>query len=210
MPGGNLVSNQTPTLLTGSTEASNAASVSVNYLRYVGNYPIWPALWLIVATVSAALAVTVHWYALGGLVVALIGLFLHWLKARIRFKHGDANPGVIISEKPLLLAVIGDLSTGGAPWPVIKILRVSPRQLAPLASTRGVKVPTAAVYSPPSNKDDTRWSDFDPVPLTCATDRHEDIQRAINSFTKEEWQVLAAGLKRLPQPPTVGLHSIRN
>jgi hypothetical protein len=61
-----------------------------------------------------------HFKAAFLLPVAL-SLLTFW-RAREHFWYGDINPAIVISLRPSLIAVYGDLSTGGAPFRVIKVL----------------------------------------------------------------------------------------
>jgi hypothetical protein len=171
-------------------------------------YPKWPALFALLAIASLPLALTLNpyfWIAFG---VGALLLFLHWLRAKMQFLHGDANPAAIVSSNPLLLAVLGDLSMNEGTYPVVKIQRLSRRALFPLEPVIGTKIPTIALYAPNKEGED-HWQDFMPKPVTCATNEPAEVERVLKSFSIDEWRLLSQYLKRVPQPFEPGLYPMR-
>ena len=85
----------------------------------------------------------------------------------------DSNLGVIISNKPLLLAVYTGLTKGYGSYRVIKIIEFKSKKRVRV----GAEIGTVSTYSRDdkdsflySNEDVPYWFNFYPLPVTYATD----------------------------------------
>jgi hypothetical protein len=131
-------------------EASNPAGIRISYLRYFCARP-GPILILFAVTAAiVAASVWLSWWILFGLALVLPVLAIYLLRIGAHFMHGCANPGVIVSERPCLVAVFTDLTRDGESfWPVIRIIRQPLARLGHEPVVRGGRVVTAAFYVPP-------------------------------------------------------------
>src|SRR5205823_4481753 len=105
------------------SRASNPGRVTVQLPVLAACYRARPILWAIGVLASVGLGIAGEWRC--ALAMALIvGLHFHRsvLIARERFWFGDVNPAAVISHDPDRIAVYGDLRTGHAAWPVVKVL----------------------------------------------------------------------------------------
>ena len=92
-------------------------------------FPRWPLVIAAVLVVSGVLAATVHW---GFWILTLLTLgFVFSLAYGIadHYCNGCANPARVVSLDPDLIAVHADLTTGGRPAHVIKVLPQPLRRL---------------------------------------------------------------------------------
>jgi hypothetical protein len=149
-------------------------------------------------------------FAFVGLAVAAFLWLSHrlWTTTKIKFKHGCANPAIVVSTDPCLIAVMGNLANNrsGDTYNVIKIVS------ADLSSSNfdgfrvGGRVATVALYS--DGGLDGRWADFDPEPVNCATTDRAAIDRVLKSFSNDDWKELDEGLAQVPDKTKPGLHPI--
>src|SRR6516165_6365976 len=103
--------------------ASNPGRLRINPIRCAVHYPLWPSIW----TGSLALTIVATWIIDGAfifLAVPCLALnFLYWRNLRLHFWLGCANPAIVVTLDPMLVAVLSDLSKGEEDYPVIKIIR---------------------------------------------------------------------------------------
>ncbi len=106
-----------------SARASNPGNLEVNLFRWLRHYPKWPVIWFGSLLLFVGLAFVGHWtYWIIALALLVMNL-LYWQRVRDHFRHGDANPAIILSLKPMLIAVSADLSKGAGKYPAIKIIK---------------------------------------------------------------------------------------
>ena len=129
-------------------------------------------------------------------------------------RSGDANPAVVVSVSPCLIAVSADMTTrSGDAWPVIKILH------QPLHRTRGPRpqvgdrLPTVALYR--GFRAAPHWSEFFPDAVACLTDSPAAVREAmrrleVNEFGPDHWQRLEQNLAQVPAPYRPGLYWMRS
>lgn len=135
--------------------------------------------------------------------------FYTWLIAR-KFQTGDANPGVVVSLDPTLVAVRTDLSKGDGDFPALKIVRVS------LVSTNGeplqigTRISTVSNYFDTAGRDALHWGDFDPEPAEYATGDDSSLNRLASSFSKQQYLAIAKSLKLVSKPYQPGLYAMWN
>lgn len=192
-----------------SSAASNPGMVQVNYLHWFLNYPLWPIIWALSLVVFAVLTYMVHrGFGVPAFLLLLMNRF-YWTRVREQFRYGCVNPGVVVSLRPLLIAVSTDLSKGVGEYPVVKIIN---KRLTSIAGQRpqiGTRVATVALYSQGTDSAKPHWIDFDPRPVDCATTNIAQITRVLHSIPAEEWQQLERWLPQVPKPYTPGLYMIQ-
>jgi hypothetical protein len=62
---------------------------------------------------------------------------------------------------------------------------------------------------PPDDEQSTRWDDFSPICIDCATGNRAEGRRCLESITQAEWDALEAGLAQIPQPMKEGLFDVK-
>lgn len=191
-----------------TTQASNPGHVKVSKITWLTHYPLWPFIWTTLLFLSMALAFSFHWLFDFPAVILLLMNWLYWQRVSAHFTHGDANPGLVVSTNPVLIAVTTDLSKGVGEFPVVKIFKKRMKEIGGLPVKVGTRVSTVALYSATPNEEDPHWADFDPRPVDCATSDPATIQAVMNTFAEEDWQNLKAALSQLPKPYAPGLYHL--
>lgn len=122
--------------------------------------------------------------------------------------HGCANPGVVVSLNPMLIAVSTDLTKGEGQYPAIKIIRKNLSTINGRKPIMGTKVATVSLYSAGFDKNAPYWNDFYPLPVDCATGDSKVYRTVMNSFTDDDWAALRNGLSQVSRPLQKGLFYI--
>lgn len=189
------------------SRASNPGRLRVNLLQWLRHKPIWPILFACAALVSLAGALLLHWSLWIAAGFFLLCNLLYWFNVHMHFRHGDANPGVVVSVDPLLIAVATDLTQGVGSYPAVKLFRANLSQIAGAAPEYGKRVATVSTYR--MNADGIpHWRDVTPYPAEYATNNEKAIQRLMQTFTEDDWAHLEEMLKRVPQPFQPGLYML--
>lgn len=194
--------------LDNSARASNPGGLRVNPFCWLRHYPAWPLVLFFGFWALVVLAWLVNREQLWGLAVAALAVNgFYWKRLREHFRYGDANPGIVVSLEPMLIAVATDLTKGAGQYPVVKIFN---KRLPTIDGQRprlGARLATVALYEGSSDKS-PHWSDFDPLPAQCATGDQAALERIMNSFTQRDWDRLNSWLAHVPQPFRRGLYPI--
>lgn len=192
-----------------SAQASNPGGLSVERIRWFSSYPLWPLIWLLSAALFLILALLAHW--LFWIPVALLTLmnWLYWTKVSDHFMHGCANPGIVVSLDPMLIAVATDLTKGQGEYPVVRIIKKELSSICGKPPQVGALVPTVALYYEGSKPNQPHWATFDPRPVDCATSDPSEAQRIAASFSKEDIEELKRWLSQVPKPYKPGLYRIK-
>lgn len=190
------------------TRASHPGGIRASRLRWLWHYPTWPLIWAGTLMIAVALAWFLHWgfWILAGLL--LIMNLLYWVRVREHFLQGCANPAIVVSLDPMLIAVFTDLSMGVGSYPAIKIVEKKLKRIAGQEPTVGTRVATVALYSASLIDDKANWDDFDPRPVDCVTGNLADINRLLKGFSDKDWHDLQEGLKQVPKPFRSGLYRL--
>jgi hypothetical protein len=191
-------------LLDGNTAASNPGRVSIRPWRYARHFPFWPTVLL--SLLSGFVLITVDQRGFIPL-TAVFGLMnvLYWLRVRVHFGEGCANPGKVLSTQPFIVGIYSDLKADGESYPAIKVLE----HPAPKGChyEPGQNCASVSLYTGLARKG--HWKDFEPVLVDCATADAETIGKTVESIPLEEWSKLEKGLRQLPQPPKAGVYRIK-
>lgn len=118
------------------------------------------------------------------------------------FKFGDSNGGVIISERPRLVAITTDLTKGIGSFPVVKIISYKKK------GKIGDRIATVALYTASTENNLPNWIDFNPIPLNYATNDVTEIERALQSYSEKQWSSLERRLSQLQKPYQEGLFKV--
>ncbi|MCP4504388.1 MAG: hypothetical protein GY822_31115 [Deltaproteobacteria bacterium] len=123
---------------------------------------------------------------------------------------GDANPGIIVSTSPLLLAVRTDLRKGpNLCFPVLKIVPSSKARCWGPAPQEGQRVVTVALYSEHLGEQrPPYWLDFDPISPEPYVDSFLETNGLLNSFGDDEWDALEQGILEMNSKWIPGLHRL--
>jgi hypothetical protein len=195
--------------LDSETEASNPGNVKVQRTTWFIAYPFWPIVWATVLFLFVILATLFHWSFWIPAAILLFINWFYWQQVTGHFAYGDANPGLVVSTNPVLIAVATDLTKGHGEFPVVKVFQKRIRLINGLPVEIGSRVATVAVYTATSDDNDPYWEDFDPRPVSCATSNQAEIQAVMNTFSKRDWENLEASIRGLPKPLLPGLHHLR-
>ena len=141
------------------------------------------------------------WFSILVILLLVINGF-YWLRKKEHFKSGDSNGGIVISINPTLVAVTTDLTKGFGEFPVIKIISCSTLKNVKIND----KIATVALYSASENDELPHWIDFNPIPLSYATNDKATLENAINSYDLEQWDSIKSRLKEIKKPYKPGLY----
>lgn len=193
-----------------SARASNPGNFEVNPFRWVRHYPKWPLIWLCGLGSFVALAVLVHW-SFWVFALLLLGMnWFYWQRVREHFRHGCANPAIIVSMEPTLIAVSTDLTKGRGQYPVIKIIEKELPAACGQFPQVGCRLAAVALYEVSADDKLPHWEDFDPRPIDCATGDLDVVRAVTGTFAKEDWDELRVWLRQVPRPYRCGLYHIRD
>lgn len=143
---------------------------------------------------------------LSGVVLRL----LTWLLPGRHYYFGCACPGLVVTTKPLRIAVLTDLSKGSGRFPVIRVIQ--PRIHFAKGLSVGRRVATVALYRASMydySYDYPHWIDFQPWPVERATRNPYTLRRILGELEDEEWDDLRAGIEQIPEVPYPGLFVIK-
>lgn len=189
--------------------ASHPGGLKVNLWRWSCRNPKWPLILTI-----AALLVPVMIFQISLMFVAAVPLTIIpaiWYTKRVRehFLYGDANPGVLISTSPALIAVWTDLTKDEGSYPALSVHHERPSdRWGPLQV--GTRVATIALYDIGEKEDCPYWERVHPHSVEPIAASADEARALLASFSDEEWERLEraveelkptrAGLFKLPQP----------
>ncbi|MGP4713419.1 MULTISPECIES: DUF3239 domain-containing protein [unclassified Psychrobacter] len=138
------------------------------------------------------------------IVVAVIINVYYWTNKKEHFLSGHSNGGIVVGTYPTLVAVNGDLSKGYGYFPVIKITKRNSLKNVNI----GDRIPTVALYTASSDEFLSHWINFNPIPLSYATDDPKVLEQAMQSYPNEQWEQLENYLLNLEKPYKVGLYQV--
>lgn len=154
----------------------------------------------------AGLTVAVHWLFV--LALGYVGLqaLYAWVRLREHFRYGCANPGVVLSRKPDLVAVYTDLRRGLKRYPAIKIVAAPLGRMTGGAPAPGTRLAAVSLYFRGEAPD--HWRDIHPLLVPLVTRDRGDIERVLDSIEPEHWEELERALDEIPSPHQPGLHHV--
>jgi hypothetical protein len=173
--------NPSFTTLDGRSVASNPAAVRVNPFRWLRYYPFWPTMLGLMTAGSLLLPLMSGWFWVVPIVLVLAQA-IYWRRVTEHFRFGDRNPGLILLTHPLRVATATDMTTGGGSYPVLKVVQHSFRFRGEAAPVEGELVATVSLYSGDGSTAPRHWSDFDPIPILCATGERDVLSRSLAEF----------------------------
>lgn len=121
--------------------------------------------------------------------------------------RGDVAPVIVVQEKPVLLALIFDVSMGDTPSRhVLKVFQPEPGAVNNVEL--GHHFGATCYYG--SNDEGTEWADVLATPLTVYTTNRQDIQDSVSRVNPQDWGELEAAIATLPPKPQVGVYRLDN
>jgi hypothetical protein len=191
----------------GGSFASHPGRVQASRWRVARSYPLWPTL-LGFFWIASLLAVVdgFDWEAIALFAIVSLVNYAYWASIRSWFWRGDVCPAVIVSEKPLLVATLADLTAGEDSYPAVKIRREPALRFPGTAGRAGKTVACIARYD--GSPGDRCWTNFHPRPVLCATAEEAESKRLIAEISRERWKELQAAIQRLPRPFRPGLYRL--
>lgn len=128
----------------------------------------------------------------------------YWTNKKEHFKLGDSNGGIVVSVNPTLVAVTTNLTKGFGDYPVVKIIKYKTSKPVKI----GDRIATVALYSASNDDELPHWIDFNPIPLDYATNDKAEIERALSSYSDQQWKDIERRVAQLPKPLKVGLFKV--
>lgn len=191
--------------LDNDTTASTPGNITFMLHVWLIHRPIGPLIFIFSFLLFNLIAGFAKPVVLASILIFIsIGVW-YWISLKEHYQ-ADSNAGIVISVSPPLVAVATDLSKyGDEGYPVLKIIKYSPRR----AITIGEKIGTVAVYED-RDEDSDHWSNFFPLPIEYATNRQCEIIREVSRYPKEQWELIASALPLIPKPYKPGLYRIND
>jgi hypothetical protein len=137
-------------------------------------------------------------------VIAVVMNLYYWVNKKEHFLIGDSNGGIVVDTYPTLIAVNTSLTKGYGHFPVVKIMKCTSLKNVSV----GDRVPTVALYTASTNDDLAHWLDFNPIPLSYATNDAKIVKLAMQSYSNEQWEQLEKYLLELEKPYKPGLYQV--
>jgi hypothetical protein len=192
------------------TYATHPGRVKAEILRVLVSYPTIPLVLIGVEVVGITLLLVLpfYWILLGFAVAPLLCLIFYIGDIRPRFRDGDVCLGVVVSEEPLLVAYMTDMSTDisgrSPPYPAVKICAEPRSRFADKDVKLGRPIAGIARYG---GKSTNRHHDFfEPLAVQCATSNESEVARVLSEISQERWQELQERVRKLPHPFRPGLY----
>ncbi len=162
---------------------------------------------LIVGLVIAGGVATVK--PVGGLIVIGIVLVVVLMSvfgtARGAFQgNGDLVPAMVIDPKRNLIAAYTDLNKDGEGMPVIQVFKAPLSRLPDAPLKAGTRLAMVVMYNGFAHE--SNWRNFGGWLIHAGTKNKKVIQRAIESFDDDDWEILKDGIRQIKKPYRVKLY----
>lgn len=126
--------------------------------------------------------------------LAFVSWFCYYFSEKAeKFKKGNANPGIVISENPTKIAVSVDLGIKGDFYPAFKIIQTKSLKYVHI----GDKIATVAYYF--GCIDDEHWNDVDPELIKQFSINSQIEKRILNTFSDENWDFIEENKHQIPE-----------
>ncbi len=192
-----------------SATASHQANLKVGWWAIVKGKPGYLKKTILITALMLTLCIFVSWlflfYFFRIMVMAIIVIQSEY-NGLLR---GDLNPGIVVSAKPLRMAILTNLTKGygTGEYP---ILRVVDLPLPKKYQKVGCKIPCAGSY----NDIDTElnkpyWDFYDVQPLVNFTDI-ATIAMKRYEIPQYYWDDLYKSCEKLPDNPSIGFYTLRD
>ncbi len=187
-----------------NTIASNPGNVELNkWVWFRHNKMVVGLLTVfLICSLLAAIVVDIM-YVLFAVIAVVMNLY-YWVNKKEHFLSGDSNGGIVVDTHPTLIAVNTSLTKGYGYFPVVKITKRASLKNVSV----GDRLPTVALYTASNNEELAHWLDFNPIPLSYATNDAKVIKLAMLSYPNEQWAQLEKYLLELEKPYKLGLYQV--
>jgi len=156
----------------------------------------------LICSLLAAIVVDIMYLFI--VVIAIVMNLYYWTNKKEHFLSGDSNGGIVVDIHPTLIAVNTNLTKGYGDFPVVKITKRASLKNVSI----GDRVPTVALYTASTNESLAHWLDFNPIPLSYATNDVKVINLAMQSYPNEQWEQLEKYLLELEKSYKTGLYQV--
>lgn len=180
--------------------AAVPAWVTFDAARWWRVHPVFPSVLVVLTGVFVFLMLTVISGFLWLVLICVWLLWRHWSRLRHTFRHGNANPGRVVSVNPPLVAVWTDLDNSGEEsegpvYPAVKVLRYPLKSVLGDPLEVGQAVPTASIYA--GDEKAAHWADFDPAFLEVGCGDREALWGVLGRVPEGNWAWLDEAVERL-------------
>lgn len=187
-----------------STIASNPGNAKLDKWVWFRHHKIAVGSLFLLLVCSILATVVIDTVYLFVIVVTVVINLYYWTNKKEHFSSGDSNGGIVVDTHPTLVAVNTNLTKGVGYFPVVKIIRCKSLKNLDI----GNRIPTVALYTASSDEFLSHWINFNPIPLSYATDDPKIIELAMQSYPNEQWEQLENYLLELEKPYKVGLYQV--
>lgn len=184
--------------------ASNPADVRVQIVHFL-KCDLKDLIILVGAFVLALALIAVDWRAsllVLGIAAIVFGMSVY--QAKQTFAEGDACPALVVDVARNLVAVATDLSKGGKPYPVVKVLKQPLGRVTGGPFEEKTRLAFVAMYN--GFPQEPRWRNFGGYLVNTGTTSKKAIQRVLDSIADEQWDWLEKAVAKLDEPYTPGLY----
>jgi len=184
--------------------ASNPGNAELNKWVWFCHNKMDVGLLILFLVCSLLAAIVVDIMYLFIVVIAIVMNLYYWVNKKEHFFSGDSNGGIVVGTNPTLIAVNTNLTKGYGYFPVVKITKRASLKNVSI----GDRLPTVALYTASTNEELAHWLDFNPIPLSYATNDAKVIKLAMQSYPIEQWEQLEKYLLELEKPYKTGLYQV--
>lgn len=181
-----------------SSFATNPGGLPLMKWHWLKHYPLWPLMHIAWTVFFVSyLFTTWHWMVFLVGMTIVVGLSLsYWTRVSEHFRMGCTLPGIVLSVRPSVVAVLTDMTKGVGCYPTVKIVHVPlVRTMGKLVRT-GDRIAMVALYSGGGGL--PHWSNFDPKPAEAANSDRGQIVQLLATIPEDEWNELQQWISRLP------------
>lgn len=151
----------------------------------------------------ATMAGGVIWLLIGagGMLFGLWGVISAartWKWRNDTFQNALLTAGVVVSEEPVAVAVLAEMSWGGRSFP--GIIRLNVPDLPVHGEYIGTRVPCVSTFMPKKGVSH-RWGWFFPIPICHGTSRVEDLNQCFDRLGEESFRQIESCIRRGLVPP---------
>jgi len=196
--------------LDNNTTASNPGSINFKPMIWI-KHDLETVIPFVVALVFFIILSFVYSYFWLVIVLFILAKGMYYFVSIKEHFTADSNLGVVVSKKPLLLAVYTDLTKGNGHYPVIKIIDYKGSKDVLF----GEKIGTISTYSQSDEESflyreggTPYWVNFYPFPVTYATDDQKEIQQTLSTYPEGQKELIMDCVKQLPKPYKKGLYRV--
>jgi hypothetical protein len=190
-----------------TARASHQANLKASWWTIIKGRPGYLPRTVFLVVVTFVLCIFISWFFLFYLARILLSHVVVMQSVHNGLLSGDLNPGIVISESPLRIAVMTDLSLGSGNYPILRIIDTPvPKRYR----KQGSKVPCAGGYQQIDEEvDKPYWDFYEPTPLVSYTDTATASMKRFE-IPQYQWDSLYEACKTLPKEPSIGFYTLQD